>query len=397
MRHTMMFNNINILAKHLRNESSNKKIILLYAFNGTGKTRLSSAFKELGKVVTSSDKTETCDPPRDTLYFNSFTQDLFSWDNDLDNDTDRKLKINTKSRFFAGLDSMEMDNRIRTLLNRYADFEFLIDTSTWEVIFSRESRVKKDDFNREKVAIYEREVDVYETRRVDAIKISRGEENIFIWCFFLAVLQLALDDDGSGPYKWVKYIYIDDPISSLDDHNAIAVACHLAQILKTKSSQRTVISTHHALFFNALCNEIPKAKKYFLSRQRSTEELRLCKTGDTPFFYHVSVLVQLHKAVQEGRLYTYHFNMLRSVLEKTASFHGYKKFSECFKSNVEDEDIIFHTRLINILNHGNYSLFEPVEMQEENKQHFRKILHTLITQHSFNPKLFSNETKSQIE
>ena len=35
--------------------------------------------------------------------------------------------------------------------------------------------------------------------------------------------------DGAEAYKWVKYIYIDDPISSLDEHNAIAVANHLAQ------------------------------------------------------------------------------------------------------------------------------------------------------------------------
>ena len=40
----------------------------------------------------------------------------------------------------------------------------------------------------------------YETRCEGAIKVSRGEENIFIWCFFLAIVELALDDDGTGPY-----------------------------------------------------------------------------------------------------------------------------------------------------------------------------------------------------
>jgi wobble nucleotide-excising tRNase len=51
------------------------------------------------------------------------------------------------------------------------------------------------------------------------IKISRGEENIFVWSFFLAIAQLAIDKDEN--YKWVKTIYIDDPISSLDDNNVI--------------------------------------------------------------------------------------------------------------------------------------------------------------------------------
>ncbi len=95
------------------------------------------------------------------------------------------------------------------------------------------------------------------TSIVDNIKISRGEENIFIWCFFLAIVQLAMDDDGTGPYKWVKNIYIDDPISSLDEHNAIVVANHLVQLFReTPNRLKTVISTHHILFFNVLSNEI---------------------------------------------------------------------------------------------------------------------------------------------
>ena len=136
----MAFTNLGVLAEHLRQELKTKKFILIYAYNGTGKTRLSTAFKDLGKVVNTDDEAEQ----QDTLYFNAFTEDLFSWDNDLENDSERKLTLNTDSSFFAGLESMEMDNRIRTLLDRYADFEFRIDTTTWEVIFAREFRVKKD-------------------------------------------------------------------------------------------------------------------------------------------------------------------------------------------------------------------------------------------------------------
>jgi hypothetical protein len=119
------------------------------------------------------------------------------------NDRERVLKINRDSRFFAGLGELEMDNRIRPLLDRYTDFDFRIDTTEWEVTFSREVH----------------NGDTLET--VDDIKVSRSEENIFIWCFFLAILQLVLD--RAGPYKWVKYVYIDDPISSLDEQNAVAV------------------------------------------------------------------------------------------------------------------------------------------------------------------------------
>src|SRR3954469_6675141 len=127
------FPDLPALAKHLREELQSRKFVLLYAYNGTGKTRLSTEFKNLGKKG----------DERDTLYFNAFTEDLFQWDNDLENDRERVLKINKDSRFFAGLDELEMDNRIRPLLNRYADFEFEIDTEKWEISFAREIRQKK--------------------------------------------------------------------------------------------------------------------------------------------------------------------------------------------------------------------------------------------------------------
>src|SRR5690348_10221872 len=231
------FPDLPALAKHLRDELQTKEHVLLYAYNAIGKTRLSAEFKDLGKKG----------DERDTLYFNAFTEDLFQWDNDLANDRERVLKINKDSRFFAGLGELEMDNRIRPLLDRYADFDFRIDTTEWEVSFSREVQ------NGEKL------------EPVDDIKVSRGEENIFIWCFFLAILQLVLDK--AEPYKWVKYVYVDDPISSLDEQNAVAVATHLARTLKDAADPpRTVISTHHPLFFNVLWNELRSdSKRLFLS------------------------------------------------------------------------------------------------------------------------------------
>ena len=161
------------LAAHLRQVLEEKKTILLYGYNGTGKTRLSMAFKEIGKQGQGDEEA------RDTLYFNAFTEDLFHWDNDLDGDTDRRLMLNADSRFFAGLAELEMDTRIRPSLQRYADFDFRIDTQEWAVRFSR----------------------TVNGQVIDNIKVSRGEENIFVWCFFLAIMQLALD--GAEAYRWV--------------------------------------------------------------------------------------------------------------------------------------------------------------------------------------------------
>src|SRR5690606_29820653 len=113
----------------------------------------------------------------------------------------------------------------------------------------------------------------------------------------------------------------------------------------------------------------------------------------TPLFHHVATLTELYEAAQSGRLYTYHFNMLRAVLEKTASFHGYPNFSACIRRDEDDPDGILHARMLNILRHGNYSLYEPQEMLEENKRYFRKILYDFLNRYPFNPALFPKNSR----
>lgn len=377
------FTDLPALAAHLRQELQTKKFILLYAYNGTGKTRLSTEFKNLGKRG----------DERDTLYFNAFTEDLFSWDNDLIGDRDRVLTINQDSRFFAGLKELEMDNRIRPLLDRYADFDFRIDTDAWKVSFSRDIPNPKYD---EHAPLNENGENPTgeRTLTVTNIKISRGEENVFIWCFFLAFLQLALT--GAEAYNWVKYVYIDDPISSLDEHNAIVVANHLVQVFRDTPNQlKTVISTHHILFFNVLSNEIRNLlstrdfPQYCLSRSRKTTDYLLVRQkSDTPFFHHVAALVALHEAAQSDKIDTHHFNTLRSILEKAAVFHGYGHFSSCIKKAPNDADGILHQRFIDLLSHGKYSLYEPLEMGEETRDYFRQILFEFLDDYPFNPALF---------
>ena len=245
--------NLRRLVQRLRddlrdNANGSSDFVLIYAYNGTGKTRLSMEFKESGKrkrgIV------------RDTLYFNAYTEDLFHWDNDLSNDTERVLQINSDSKFFDGFKELALEDKIRPYLNRYAEFDFKVDYEKWTITFS------KGDANH--------------------IKVSRGEENIFIWCIFLAICELTLD--GSEAYDWVKYFYIDDPISSLDDNNAIAVASDLARLLKRETKRvKTVISSHHSLFFNVMCNELKKTshKTYFLHRSNNASNYTLRATNDT--------------------------------------------------------------------------------------------------------------------
>jgi len=364
------FPNLKKLAQHIRDVlNSGKKSYLIFAHNGTGKTRLSSAFKDLGKKT---DK-ETGEKTADTLYYNAFTEDLFTWNNDLDGDTDIRLMFNKSSRFFGGLEGFDIENRIRKLLDIYADFDFSIFYEEGYIIFSREVKNARK-----------------ETVTEGHIKVSRGEENIFIWCFFLAVAQLVID--GEAAYSWVKYIYIDDPISSLDDNNVVAVACHLARLLKD-SNIKTAISTHHTLFFNVMYNELTNkdAAKRFLSKNDEIDKYITRDTGDTPFFHHIALLQQLKVVADSGKLYTYHFNVLRSILEKTAAFHGFDKFSDCIKQGDSELEKGIYTRMVNLLSHGGYSIFEPLEMVEDNKRIFRETLDGFMELYKFNEDLFKKD------
>ena len=368
------FTDMRRLAIRLRDDlnGGNQDFVLLYAYNGTGKTRLSMAFKDAGKRKSKGEP--------DTLYFNAYTEDLFSWDNDLENDSERRLHINTDSKFFKGLKELALDERIGFYLGRYADFLFDIDYDQWTISFR-----KGDD------ALH--------------IKVSRGEENIFIWCVFMAICERVID--GAESYQWVKYLYIDDPITSLDDNNAIAVASDLAKLLRQAKGRtrpeavvaggpveadsaprlvpapiKAVVSSHHALFFNVVCNELKRDlhKKYLMQRPERGSTYTLRATDDTPYFHHVAMLAELQKAAADGKLYTHHFNTLRSILEKTAIFFGNDDFSTCVHG-IEDADLYF--RALNLLSHGKYDIYQPAEMVDDNKRLFRQILTAFLGRYEF--------------
>lgn len=362
------YKTLNGLATRFRNDLNGQDgpdFILLYAHNSTGKTRTSMEFKDKGKKESIKG--------RDTLYYNAFTEDLFVWDNDLDSDTDRHITLNSASAFFSGFKDLALEQRILAYLERYAAFEFKFDYENWKVSFEQEIKNPKFHPNNNEPEFI-KEVN---------IKISRGEENIFKWCFYLALCELAIEDeDLTGPYNWVDYFYIDDPVSSLDDNNAIAIATDMIALLrKSEGRIKAVISTHHSLFYNVLWNELraEKPKRYFLYKN-GQDGLNLQKTDDTPFFHHVALLSELKKAVRRNKVYSYHFNALRSVLEKTASFFGQQDIGFCL-NGIQDETL--YNRALNLLSHGKYSLYQPVELTDDNKQLFKKIMDDFLDKYEF--------------
>ena len=122
--------------------------------------------------------------------------------------------------------------------------------------------------------------------KVENIKISRGEERIFVWCFFRCILDQVIG--GNDAYKDIEYIYIDDPISSLDDNNVIAFAVQLYSVIRQQLKQEVdayragntdfrrvkfVVSSHHALFFHVMLHGLIGDRKlacFYLHRDKDS-------------------------------------------------------------------------------------------------------------------------------
>ena len=353
---TQNYKTLQKVAVRLKDDLNSSNFILLYAYNGTGKTRLSMEFKDWEKK-----KNERAT----TLYYNAFTEDLFHWDNDLDKDTERYLKINDRSKFFDGFKELAIEDKIYEYLNRYTDIQFKIDYDEWLITFSKEEQ--------------------------ENIKISRGEENMFIWCVFLAICQLVIEEDES--YNWVKYIYIDDPVSSLDDNNIIEVAISLKELVeKAKSLNiKLIITTHHALFYNVIYNELGGSykkendgqKKNFVNEccflKNNESEYIKEDVGDTNFGYHHFIKYEIKKAISENKIERYHFTLFRNLLEKTSTYLGYRYWGDLItEEDLKEGEREAYIRRINLYSHNKVSDLENAELKEHEKKMLKRLFENFI-------------------
>ena len=83
-------------------------------------------------------------------------------------------------------------------------------------------------------------------------------------------------------------------------------------------------------------------------------------------------------------------------MEQTANFLGLDDWKACIAAP-QAADQALQKRFIDLMSHGDYSLFEPREMMEENKGHFRTIFRQFISTHPFNPALFHNAAEAEAD
>lgn len=347
------------IAQQLKN--ANKKVQLIYAFNGTGKTRLSREFKQLIAPNTDIEESDNAaDQPELTrtriLYYNAFTEDLFYWDNDLNQSAEPKLKIQPNSFTDWILQDQGQDQNVVTNFQRYADDKLTphFNQQFTEVTFS-----------------FERGND----ERSANVKISKGEESHFVWSVFytlieqvIGILNVAeLDERETEQFNKLEYIFIDDPVSSLDENHLIQLAVNLGQLIRSSESElKFIISTHNALFFNVLYNEVKAKSGYILSRFEDGSFDLDEKRGDSnkSFSYHLHIKKLIEQAIRQNSVQRYHFSLLRNLYEKTANFLGYQNWSDLLPGDQK----AYANRIMNFYPHNtlsNEEIAEPTPPEKE--------------------------------
>ncbi len=306
-----------------------KQIVVLYAFNATGKTRLSVAFKEL---MRDNKKHQT------GIYYNAFSEDLFAWDNDMKH-SEKEMRLRVVNSSLNRLHRDIDEGKIRALLEPYHvnfDFRFqwINNDQNSGIEFIRFFKAEDPEKN---------------------IKISRGEERLFVWTFIMA---LFMEDNGHLGEN--KYFFIDDPVGSLDDNNLFVTASRLVELMKENHEHsKIIVTTHHMRFFSTLTSLMKNANsgmlsytekkdvegKTFLAKDPKYDIKFLEREGEQYFIkgnnkgllqYHLLLLQQLNNLL-EDEIIPLHFVQLRQILELISSFQGKGNFSKALATAKVDQ------------------------------------------------------------
>jgi hypothetical protein len=359
------------IAEQLRD--ANKKVQLIYAFNGTGKTRLSRAFKELITPKAEGEEAQASAlADKKVLYYSAFTEDLFYWKNDLERDVEPKLIIQPNAFTRWVLEEQGQDQSITATFQGYTSDKltphFSNDFSSVSFSFERGNNQQEPH-----------------------IKISKGEESNFIWSVFNALLEQLIselniveaENRSTDAFNKLEYVFIDDPVSSLDENHLIELAVNLAGLIKTSQSTdlKFIITTHSPLFYNVLFNEFSNKACYMLERLEDGGFTLTEKPGDSnkSFSYHLHLLQTLEQAIAGNRVERFHFTLLRNLYEKTASFLGYPKWSEL----LPDDKQLYYSRIINFTSHSTLSNEAVAQPTPAEQATVKLLLDNLKNSHGF--------------
>lgn len=373
--------------------TTNKKVQLIYAFNGTGKTRLSRALKEL--VAPKVEDEEDAGPTRHKiLYYNAFTEDLFFWDNDLQGDGPPKLMIQPNNFTDWILDEQGQEVNITRVFQHYSSATL---TPTFNAAYTRDN----PDGSKTEVKAFSEvtfTVEAGDDAGTEAFKISKGEESTFIWGIFYALLETVVAEltiaepaeRGTDQFNALEYVFIDDPVTSLDENHLIELAVNLAELITSSPSQlKFVITTHSPLFYNVLHNELDMKKKptnegcYLLERLADGTFNLSTKYGDSnkSFSYHLHLRRILEQAIAEDKVERYHFTLLRNLYEKTAGFLGHNQWGDLLNSASGSKEA--YVRTIHTFSHSSLSTEQVRDPTPQEKKTVKLLLENLVNNYGY--------------
>ncbi|MFC0402537.1 AAA family ATPase [Paraburkholderia rhizosphaerae] len=350
------------IAKTLRDDAA--RITLTYAFNSTGKTQLCVAYKNATKLEDGIHK---------GVYYNAYSEDLFVWDNDENNDG-ANVRLTVLPSSLSRFHTLLTEDNIREKLKAYKPkFGFAL-------------KLHEDDPERgiESISFFIPNQNLDEPQK--PIKLSRGEERIFVWCFFLALFEVEGWAD-----KQSSHFFIDDPVSSLDDHNIFVTAATLFDLIESQFEKRKIIvTTHHIGLFSILSDWLSKGEKsskfkkhtklYVLSAKSGELDLEKCEKD--VFLYHLRVLQVLSNAQKANDVRAYHFAMLRQVLENVASFLGVAQFGYVLNQiGIREPSRV--ADIVNALSHKKVYYYESDIVIPDNLKIFDDVMTGLLARYNF--------------
>lgn len=342
-------------------KDAKEQIFLLYAFNATGKTRLSVEYKELCR---NKQHKQT------GVYYNAFSEDLFVWNNDIEN-AEENISMQIVKSSLNDLHSYIDETKVREKLKPY-NVKYDFDFHTYEE--HPEDGIEEISFH------------LRDDKDKNPIKISRGEERIFIWCFFLALFDTEGWQDEQN-----EYIFIDDPVSSLDDHNIFVTIFTLLELVdKYCDKKKIIITTHHIGFATILSDCLFKGEKSEKYKKKSKIQLLerindgyvLANPKNDVLLYHLRLLQILDDAIVKDELEIYHVALLRQVLENIASFLGTGQLRYVIEQiGITNADRI--STIVNALTHQKVYYPQMEAMVDDNKQIVREVYHALMSKYRF--------------
>lgn len=380
---------------------ANKKVQLVYAFNGSGKTRLSRVFKQLIAPKNADDDAVEAERSRTRiLYYNAFTEDLFYWDNDLMGDGAPKLMIqpNTFTDWILG--EQGKGNKVIENFQQYSDKKLT-------PVFQEEDVVRDGRKTGEKTyPSVSFSISTGDDEAVTGVKISKGEESNFIWSIFYTLIEEVIEvlgvpeagERSTNQFDRLEYVFIDDPVSSLDDNHLIELAQRLATLIKLSPNNgpKFIITTHNPLFYNVLFNALKNGVKYRLTHNEDGSFSLENQKTDSPFSYHLHLIEKLKSASEQNGFEKYHYNFLRNILEKTATFLGYDDWSDLLPKTPDGSSDTYLKRIVDISSHSKHSGYELSGLSQDEKRVLQFLLHATANKQYEFPKRYQVDLKENM-